>query len=116
MTFCFSVDLKAKPGGDVTLPCNSQTDAVVQKLVWSRSDLKDVIVFFFRDNILIETNQHPRYRGRVELKDPQMKNGGASVVLKNVDIDDSGTYKCEVRTSSISQPEQSINLTVSKGE
>ncbi|KAK1890555.1 Junctional adhesion molecule-like [Dissostichus eleginoides] len=101
-------DLKAKPGKDVTLPCNNPTGSAVTKLVWSRPGLKDKYVFFFRDNRSYETNQDPRYHGRVELK------GVASVVLKNVDIDDSGTYECEVTISSISLPVQSINLTVSK--
>ncbi|XP_033984191.1 polymeric immunoglobulin receptor-like [Trematomus bernacchii] len=111
--------LEAKPGEDVTLQCNSHTDAAVEKLVWSRPGLKDGNVFFFRDNLLNENYQDPRYHGRVELKDPQMKNGDASVVLKNVDYDDSGTYQCEVRTSSDSRrkrkvPVQSIHLIVSK--
>ncbi|KAF3837599.1 hypothetical protein F7725_005063 [Dissostichus mawsoni] len=82
---------EAKPGEDVTLQCNSS--AAVQKLVWSRPGLEDKYVFYFSDNLLNENKQHGRYRGRVELKDPLMKNGDASVLLKNVDYDDSGTYE-----------------------
>ncbi|KAL3050949.1 hypothetical protein OYC64_001264 [Pagothenia borchgrevinki] len=108
--------LEAEPGDDVTLQCNSHTGAAVTKLVWKRPELKDEYVFYFSDNLLNETNQDPLYHGRVELKDPEMKNGDASVVLKNVDYDDSGTYECEVTTSSISRrkrevPEPSIHLT-----
>ncbi|KAJ4949710.1 hypothetical protein JOQ06_021219 [Pogonophryne albipinna] len=106
--------LEAKPKDDVTLQCNSPTAANVTKLVWSRPELKDVNVFFFRDNRLNE-NQDQRYRGRVELKDRQMKNGDFSVVLKNVTVDDTGTYKCLVTPSSMpTELVNSVHLSVSE--
>ncbi|KAL3050925.1 hypothetical protein OYC64_001241 [Pagothenia borchgrevinki] len=107
--------LKAKPGEDVTLQCNSPTGANVTKLVWSRSGLKDVNVFFFRDGRLNE-NQDPLYHGRVELKDPEMKNGAFSVLLKSVNVNDTGTYQCRVTTSTMpTELFASVLLSVSEG-
>ncbi|XP_033984185.1 uncharacterized protein LOC117480811 [Trematomus bernacchii] len=112
----------AKLGEDVTLQCNSPTDAAITLLEWSRPELKDDYVFYFRDNRLYDNYQDPRYHGRVELKDPEMKNGDASVLLKNVDIDDTGTYECRVITPSNNRRKRnlrefvhSIHLIVSEG-
>ncbi|KAK1890068.1 Coxsackievirus and adenovirus receptor like [Dissostichus eleginoides] len=88
--------VKAKPGESITLQCNSPTDAAITNLVWTRTDLEDDYVFFFRHNRTNENYQDPRFHGRVELKDPEMKNGDASVVLKNVRVDDTGKYQCQV--------------------
>ncbi|XP_033962410.1 ICOS ligand-like [Pseudochaenichthys georgianus] len=116
-----SEEMKAKPGQDVTLQCSSSTDAAVTVLEWKRPE-RERYVFYFRDNRLIETYQDPRYRGRVQLKDPEMKNGNASVLLKNVDIKDTGTYECRVVTLSNNRRkrnvrvfERSVLLTVSEG-
>ncbi|XP_033984202.1 sodium channel subunit beta-2-like isoform X1 [Trematomus bernacchii] len=71
-----------------------------------------------------EIFQNPRYRGRVELKDPQMKNGDASVLLKNVNTNDTGTYECRVITPSNNRRRRdvgnrvlvsSVHLIVSEG-
>ncbi|KAL3050903.1 hypothetical protein OYC64_001222 [Pagothenia borchgrevinki] len=114
-------EVRAKPGGDVPLQCNSSTHAAITKLEWSRPELEEDYVFFFRDNRLSESYQDPRYRGRVELKDPEMKNGDASVLLKNVNTDDSGTYECWVITSQTrrrraadEKPVSSVHLIVSE--
>ncbi|KAI4796433.1 hypothetical protein KUCAC02_023600, partial [Chaenocephalus aceratus] len=115
-------EMKAEPGQNVTLQCNSSTDAAVTLLEWKRSGLEGY-VFFFRDNRLIESFQDPRYRDRVQLKDPEMKNGDASVLLKNVDIEDTGTYECRVITLSnnrrkrnVGELVSSVHLVVSEGE
>ncbi|XP_033984211.1 uncharacterized protein LOC117480835 [Trematomus bernacchii] len=111
-------EVKAKPGGDVTLQCNSSTDAAVIVLMWNRPGREDDYVFYFRDNRLFESFQDPRYRGRVELKDPEMKNGDVSVLLKNVSKEDSGTYECLVTTFSMHRLKKvlmtSVQLSVSE--
>ncbi|XP_073344795.1 butyrophilin subfamily 1 member A1-like [Pagrus major] len=87
-------DITVRPGEDVTLPCQGSSGGV-SLLAWNRTEPKtDKYVFHFRDGILSENFQNPSFRGRVELSDPEMKDGDGSIVLKNVTINDSGTYEC----------------------
>ncbi|XP_062301225.1 uncharacterized protein LOC134006149 isoform X2 [Scomber scombrus] len=97
-----SEEKTVKSGDDVTLHCQSPRDEDIRSLQWIRPDLKtetDGYVFFFRDNQTYEDYQHPSFHGRVQLMDPQMKNGNVSVILKNVNINDTGTYECRVSVS-----------------
>ncbi|XP_067436521.1 coxsackievirus and adenovirus receptor homolog [Thunnus thynnus] len=105
-----------KPGENVILQCQSPRDANITALTWSRPDLNpetDGFVLFFRENRLYEDYQHPSFRGRVQLRDPEMKDGDVSVILKNVTINDTGTYKCRVSVNSKGyELMNTINLTV----
>ncbi|KAL7374609.1 hypothetical protein ABVT39_003853 [Epinephelus coioides] len=99
---CLSVSscqetLTAKPGEDVTLPCHCDEDCVIELLEWSRPALKSNKFVFYYRNKSFPNYQHPCYRDRVELMDPEMKNGNASVILKNVTINDTGTYECLIK-------------------
>ncbi|XP_033182631.1 uncharacterized protein LOC113168377 [Anabas testudineus] len=49
----------------------------------------------------------PSQCGRVELKDPETKDGDVSVVLKNVNIYDAGTCKCYVGRGRFQRPKRS---------
>ncbi|XP_038588378.1 coxsackievirus and adenovirus receptor homolog [Micropterus salmoides] len=92
-------EVNAKLGEDATLPCRGHGNATIEVIKWNRTDLKsdDIYVFFFRDGRSHENYQHESYHGRVELRDPEMKDGDASVILKNVTFNDTGTYECRVR-------------------
>uniref|UniRef100_A0A3Q3WYQ7 Ig-like domain-containing protein n=1 Tax=Mola mola TaxID=94237 RepID=A0A3Q3WYQ7_MOLML len=86
-----------QPGDDVTLQCPAGTEASIIKLKWTIADLVSKrYVFFFRENRSYEHYQDPSFRGRVGLKDPEMKDGDASVILKKVTVNDTGTYECEL--------------------
>ncbi|XP_067380736.1 uncharacterized protein [Channa argus] len=88
-------EVEAKPGDDVSLECRGSRDAALR--LWIRLDLiSHVYVFFHRDGRSFEDYQHPSFHGRVELKDPQMKDGDFSLILKNVTINDTGRYECRV--------------------
>ncbi|XP_030254621.1 nectin-4-like [Sparus aurata] len=89
-------EITVRPGEDVTLPCQASS-GVVSLLVWRRTEPKnDKYLFHFRDGIPNENFQEPSFRGRVELRDPEMKNGDGSVILRSVTANDSGTYECVV--------------------
>ncbi|KAF3698336.1 Junctional adhesion molecule-like [Channa argus] len=89
-----------KPGATVTLHCQGPRDASIELVEWTKPDLKsDEYVFFFRDMQFNEDFQHPQFRGRVKLVDPEMKNGDFSVILKNVNIYDAGEYQCRIGKS-----------------
>ncbi|XP_042257944.1 coxsackievirus and adenovirus receptor homolog [Thunnus maccoyii] len=101
LSFTVSTEITVKPGDDVTLQCQSPRGAAITLLEWSRPDLEtDGYVFFFRDSRSYEHYQHPSFRGRVQLRDPEMKDGDVSVILKNVNINDAGTYECRVLAGS----------------
>ncbi|XP_038588410.1 coxsackievirus and adenovirus receptor homolog [Micropterus salmoides] len=110
-------ELKVKPGEDATLQCRGHRGADIDLLKWIRPDLKsDDYVFFFRDGSSNENNQHESYRSRVKLRDPEMKDGDASVILKNVNINDAGTYECQIREKNETGKAELvtiINMTVS---
>lgn len=79
----------------MTLPCQGPPTPPIALLDWNRPELKkDGSVFFYRDGKLYESYQLERYRGRVQLKDPQMTDGDVSVILRNVSGSDNGTYEC----------------------
>lgn len=54
-------------------------------------------MFFYRDGQIDSDNQHPSFKERVKLNDSHIKNGDASLILKNVTKDDAGTYECHVK-------------------
>ncbi|XP_038588375.1 coxsackievirus and adenovirus receptor homolog [Micropterus salmoides] len=107
-------EVTVKPGEDATLPCRGHRGATIEVIKWIRTDPKsgDGYVFFFRDGRSYENYQHESFCGRVELRDPEMKDGDASVILKNVNINDAGTYECRVREENTSELTGIVRLTV----
>ncbi|XP_039463007.1 coxsackievirus and adenovirus receptor homolog isoform X2 [Oreochromis aureus] len=113
-------DITVRSGQDVTLHCQDPRGVNITLLEWSIPEIKtDGYVFFYRNGRSYESYQHERFKGRVELTDPSMKNGDVSVTLKNVNVNDTGTYECRIITSDLSSGQRvksdsrkSINLTV----
>lgn len=108
-------EVNVKSGGDVTLKCQGPSRAPVEALKWTKPDLKsDHYVFFYRDDSFYKSYQHECYHDRVELRDPAMKDGDISVILKNVDINDAGIYECHISVENRAQSELRciINLKV----
>ncbi|XP_025759462.1 uncharacterized protein LOC109201179 [Oreochromis niloticus] len=94
---CTSQDITAESGQDVILTCRAPNNNI-QTVEWSRADLGDEYVFLYRDELFVTENQHPSFKNRVDLQDRQMKDGDVSLILKNVTINDTGTYECSVKT------------------
>uniref|UniRef100_A0A3P8QRC0 Ig-like domain-containing protein n=1 Tax=Astatotilapia calliptera TaxID=8154 RepID=A0A3P8QRC0_ASTCA len=96
-------DITVRCGQDVTLHCQDPRGVNITLLEWSIPEIKsDGYVFFYRIRHSYESYQHERFKGRVELSDPSMKNGDVSVILKNVNVNDTGTYECRIITSNLS--------------
>ncbi|XP_076741765.1 coxsackievirus and adenovirus receptor homolog isoform X3 [Maylandia zebra] len=115
--------IKAESGQkNVTLPCRAPNNSSsITGVEWSRADLGDEYVLLYRDDQLDPTNQDPSFKNRVDLKDRQMKDGDASLILKDVMINDTGTYKCEAfirgtnvrkRANLVSEPISIVTLKV----
>ncbi|XP_014186031.1 uncharacterized protein LOC102293388 isoform X4 [Haplochromis burtoni] len=115
-------ELRVRSGQDATLQCWGPRDAHITLLEWSRPELiSQGYVFFFQDQRSYENYQHESFKGRVQLRDSSMKDGDVAVILRNVRVSDTGTYECEITTSSIRNGERvvkefkhSINLTVTE--
>ncbi|XP_039859946.1 CD226 antigen-like isoform X2 [Simochromis diagramma] len=91
-------NMTAESGQDVTLTCRAPKNNIILGVEWSRADLRDEYVLFYRNEQLDPDNQHPSFKNRVDLQDSQMKDGDVSLILKNVTINDNGTYECRVKT------------------
>ncbi|CAI5671328.1 unnamed protein product [Oreochromis niloticus] len=94
----YQKNITAESGQNVTLTCrapnNNNSILVVE---WSRADLGDEYVLLYRDGHFHSDNQHPSFKNRVDLQDRQMKDGDVSLILKDVTINDTGTYECRVQ-------------------
>ena len=112
--FCVSEQqqVEVQRGQEAVLQCGGPADASVILLEWTRLDLKaDGYMFFYRNKQFYEIYQLPSFRGRVALVDPQVRGGDFSVVLKNADISDSGSYECRVV---ISMPGQTTHSEIKR--
>ncbi|XP_024116428.1 CD226 antigen [Oryzias melastigma] len=101
-------NIRAEPGQDVTLRCKYLHIGKIALLLWSKDDPEEMNLFVIRDGRSFPSAQHKSFRNRVFLKNSQMKDGDLSVVLKNVTVDDTGTYECRVRLEN--DPQRNRNL------
>ncbi|XP_026012360.1 butyrophilin-like protein 8 [Astatotilapia calliptera] len=93
----FNVQKNITAGQNVTLPCRApNNNKTITMVEWSRPDLGSEYVLFYRNKQFAPDNQHPSFKNRVDLQDRQMKDGDVSLILKNVTINDTGTYECRV--------------------
>ncbi|CAI5660077.1 unnamed protein product [Oreochromis niloticus] len=89
--------ITAESGQNVTLTCRAPNKNIIG-VEWNRADLETEYVLFYRDDQFDQDSQHPSFKNRVDLRDGQMKDGDVSLILKNVMINDTGTYQCRVKT------------------
>ncbi|XP_034078653.1 V-set domain containing T-cell activation inhibitor 1-like isoform X2 [Gymnodraco acuticeps] len=101
VVFCSESSVHGSPekvcvsaGGVVILPCSFPLNDVFRTLEWSKTDLKKVIVFLFRDNREDLVEQSPLYVSRTNLSVEDLKSGNASLRISNIQAADAGTYQC----------------------
>uniref|UniRef100_A0A8D0D324 Ig-like domain-containing protein n=1 Tax=Sander lucioperca TaxID=283035 RepID=A0A8D0D324_SANLU len=101
---CFSgqIVVTVHPGDNVTLPCQAAGSSI-RAVEWTRPDLEPDTVLLYIDGHLKPDYQHPSFKDRVELVDRDLKDGNVSLILKNVNRHDTGTYTCGVKTGDTDQ-------------
>ncbi|XP_067370529.1 coxsackievirus and adenovirus receptor-like [Channa argus] len=102
------MNITAAPGHTVTLPCQVPKHNNIKVAEWIRPDLMPDYVFWYQNGWSDPDFQHQSFKNRVD--------GDASVILKNVKTDDTGTYKCGVVQRETNQWMSIINLTVNPPE
>ncbi|XP_030580210.1 polymeric immunoglobulin receptor-like [Archocentrus centrarchus] len=104
--------ITAESGQNVTLACLVPTTSTIRVVKWSRADRGNQYVLLYQDGLFVPDDQDPSFKNRVELRDRQMKDGDVSVILKNVTINDAGTYECRVFTEETRTLKLIINITL----
>ncbi|XP_034757142.1 coxsackievirus and adenovirus receptor-like isoform X2 [Etheostoma cragini] len=89
-------EVTVDPGDDVLLPCRA--DFYINVVKWTRPDLEPDTVLLYRDGHLETDKQNPSFKDRVNLVNRKQKDPEVSLILKNVNINDAGTYECRVIT------------------
>ncbi|KAK2812490.1 hypothetical protein Q5P01_000018, partial [Channa striata] len=100
------INITAEPGETVTLPCECPSITQIFAVKMVRPDLEPDVVFvyseiyswFMLSDDDYSNSQHISYNNRMELKDSELTDGEASLFLKNVMINDTGTYECYIQT------------------
>ncbi|KAL4008458.1 hypothetical protein ACER0C_002310 [Sarotherodon galilaeus] len=100
LSIIFSADLErmeVKVGQNIVLPCQAVGD--IQFVKWERVDLGVDCVLKQRRGEVFPDSLHPSFKNRAYLPDRQMKDGNLSLIIRDVKINDIGTYECNVMRS-----------------
>lgn len=82
-------------------------------LKWKKPGLQLHHVFYLRHDHIHDDYQHGFLKGRVTLKDPEWKKtGNLSVILKNITMNDAGTYECHAGYNNDVKLLSTVNLSV----
>ncbi|KAF1381069.1 hypothetical protein PFLUV_G00170650 [Perca fluviatilis] len=95
------------PGQDVILPCWA-VDPSISAVEWSRHDPKPEYILFYSDKETDTTIHNPSYKNRVDLSGKELKDGDASLILKNVSSIDQGTYECRIAPAGSGRKKRAI--------
>lgn len=92
------------PGDDALLQCRGPKDDPIELLKWRKPGLESGgFLFYYNHRRFLDALRHESFRDRVQLKDPEMKDGEASVLLRNAVFGDAGGYECVVGTAGSSR-------------
>uniref|UniRef100_A0A3B4Y4I5 Ig-like domain-containing protein n=1 Tax=Seriola lalandi dorsalis TaxID=1841481 RepID=A0A3B4Y4I5_SERLL len=91
-------EIKVTEGSDVTLPCNITEDIVSKRFVWKKDNQTEVYLYDAGTSSSARlSGQYEQFKGRVSHFSGELKNGDASIMIRNTKVADSGDYTCEFR-------------------
>ncbi|KAM3590564.1 uncharacterized protein V6R79_011991 [Siganus canaliculatus] len=95
-----SQSVVAMIGDDVSLPCQLDpvVDATNLTVEWARPDLQPTFVHLRHEDVELDVEENPSYKGRTSLNENKLKRGDLSLKLFKVKLSDAGKYKCFVPT------------------
>ncbi|XP_006807857.2 butyrophilin subfamily 3 member A2-like [Neolamprologus brichardi] len=86
----------ASAGETVLLPCSITASDDVPAVEWSREGLPPDIAFLYRDGCETFEMKNPVFRYRTNLIMNELHHGNLSMVISNVQQNDSGKYQCAI--------------------
>ncbi|XP_039466106.1 butyrophilin subfamily 3 member A2-like [Oreochromis aureus] len=86
----------ASAGETVLLPCSTTASDDVPAVEWSREGLPPDIAFLYRDGCETFEMKNPVFQYRTNLIRDELHHGNLSMVMSNVQRNDSGTYRCAI--------------------
>ncbi|KAF1392289.1 hypothetical protein PFLUV_G00051250 [Perca fluviatilis] len=98
--------IKVEEGSDVTLPCSllPEEDITSKEFIWkkmSKNDESEMEVFLY-DNGDLYSDERPgqseQFKGRVSHSPDKLKQGNASITIRNMTMADSGEYMCIIQS------------------
>ncbi|XP_051270698.1 butyrophilin subfamily 3 member A2-like isoform X2 [Dicentrarchus labrax] len=81
---------------DAILPCSLSTSSIKEELFDWKRDRQEVFLYDKRDEYNNgRPGQDPQFKGRVFHFPEAVQSGNASIVIRNTQVSDSGTYTCD---------------------
>uniref|UniRef100_A0A668SRJ5 Ig-like domain-containing protein n=1 Tax=Oreochromis aureus TaxID=47969 RepID=A0A668SRJ5_OREAU len=103
-------NITVQSGQTVSLPCQAPNNKGTIRVVrWTKPGLQNENVYLYVDRRFYLEEQNPSFKNRVDLQDRQMKDGNVSLILKDVTVNDAGTYKCLIRVLLAASTNDHIN-------
>ncbi|KAI3369837.1 hypothetical protein L3Q82_024418 [Scortum barcoo] len=106
--------VRVKEGSDAILPCLLRGENIELKLFdWRKKDdqtgvTKEVFMYEGGDHYNNgRSGQDEQFRGRVSHFEGEMKNGNASIIIRNPKVIDSGNYTCDFP---LLKPQKTFNI------
>uniref|UniRef100_A0A3B4T6Q0 Ig-like domain-containing protein n=1 Tax=Seriola dumerili TaxID=41447 RepID=A0A3B4T6Q0_SERDU len=88
--------IKVTEGSDVTLPCSITGNIESKRFDWKKDGQKEVYVYDAGpSSSKTYSGQYEQFKGRVSHFSGELKNGNASIMIRNTKVADSGNYTCE---------------------
>ncbi|XP_072237655.1 programmed cell death 1 ligand 1-like isoform X2 [Leuresthes tenuis] len=92
------IKVTVEEGSDVVLPCvlSSKENLELKLFDWKKDDQKEVFMYdagrHYNDDL---SGQDEQLKGRISHFPEELRNGNASIMIRNTKVADSGNYTCD---------------------